>query len=55
MAWSKFSPREAPRPPLGASSPEAGRRAWLLKWGWWVSQGMFYLGLLLLVYWLFRS
>ena len=50
MAWSKFSPNEPPVDPLGATSEGAARRAWILRWGVWVSQGMLYLGFLVILY-----
>ena len=53
VAWSKYTPNEPPQDPFKAGSEAAGRRAWLLRWGWWVSQGMMVGGLLLIVYWLF--
>lgn len=53
-SFSKFDPyRETDDDPRAASSPEAARRAWLLKWGTVVSQGMFYMGLAILGYYAF--
>lgn len=47
MAFTKFDPH---RPVADADDPMARRRAWILKWGMAVSQGMFYLGLLAITY-----
>jgi hypothetical protein len=52
VAWSKFSPREPPQDHLRAASPQAARRAWILRWGWRIAQGMFYLGIVFLLYWM---
>lgn len=50
VAWSKFSPNEPPVDPMDATSEAAARRAWFLRWGVWISQGMLYLGFLFMLY-----
>ncbi|MHB8634670.1 MAG: hypothetical protein ACYDBQ_12045 [Thermoplasmatota archaeon] len=46
MAFSKFSPHAPVDLPV---DPSARNRAWLLRWGWWVSEGMVWLGVLFML------
>ncbi len=50
MAFNKFDPR-APEP--GEDADTLSRRAWLLKWGWWISTGYTLFGFLMIGYFLF--
>ena len=54
MAWSKYDPGAPPQDPFAPTSESGARRVWILRWGWWLSQAMFVLGLLLLLFWGFR-
>lgn len=53
MAWSKYTPHEPPEDPFAPDSESAARRAWLLRWGNRISQGMLLLGFAIILYLLF--
>lgn len=55
MPFSKFDPHRPVEEDPEATSPAAARRVWALRWGWLISQAFFVLGLILMLYWLWKG
>lgn len=55
MPFSKYDPHRPLEEEREATTESGQRRVWALRWGWRISQAMWAIGAILILYWIWRG